>query len=1220
MDARGGGNKRVGEAQIQNENQPARRKEQEPKTHEVQEDPIPKTTPKETCPAEEDVHTRQPRQGMAGRPPAKPMKERGVVPIGICSATNEGQKRPRASVLVSGYQDLTSKIVANALLDSGAAMNIMREDLAKKINAESTGQSMGIQGLGGKPRTGRIVTIWVKVPPATVEIEAVVVDKDFTKEQLILGCPYFRTAKARITWETDQVGRLQVRTQGLIPLESPCISSEELAGLADKNKIALACVAIPMAEPEQMIQDICTVYSATGQTVDTDWFPGIVRGNDPESESAEPDDKEAKGREGLRRRLPADAQWIIEQYADVLPEKIPGLPPYRDVNHEIELNKKETVFRPPYRVPEKLKAEMQRQIDELLTDGKIRHSVSPFSTPVIFVMKKNGQVRMCFDYRALNALTVRNNHPLPRIDDILMGLSGSTCFSKLDLQSGFHQIRIAKGSEWKTAFSTPQGHYEWLVMPFGLTNAPATFQTVMNRAFGDMLNKNVKIYVDDFIIHSVSPNEHQEHIRLVLERMRKEKLFAHPDKCDFFLKEVEFLGHRVSATGTSPVPEKVIKVMEWKKPDTVKGLQAFLGLANYYRAFVGNFAHTAKPLYGLIKPGDNKQAIEWEPHHQEAFDKLKMSLLRAPTLHFPDLNKPFHLTTDASGVAIGAVLEQEGKPLGFFSRALNSAERNYPTYEREALGMYQGVQHWLVLLKLSTVYIYTDHKPLIALLSQKYISPRLARLITLLMELQVKIQYLPGKANYAADYLSRPNNLTKEVVEEITTNHEALRGIIPEELWNKFKARNPLWQEEVHAIDAVETYVLEMDEERRRQIQEQLALDDTLTPGWEHLAWKDGLAYREGKLVIPSELRRLVMHEHHDPPRIGHPGRDRMILELKRNFWWPHMVTDIGKFVANCKVCQEAKASTQRRGGLLYPIAPPNYPWEEISMDLLHLNPQVGAQGQPLDSVLVVIDRLTRHVRLLPTRMRATAQNIAHLLVTEVVKIHGIPLKIITDRDVRWMAAFFTRFCQLLGVRMCPSSGRHPQTNGLCERANRTIRDVLTTTLGGSSQWPFFLPLVEIALNSATQRATNCSAYELDYGRDVYFELPSNLRASDQTMKSWSEVLLLARRNICRAQARQKLYADRRRRNVHFRVGDNVLVEARRLPGWQKLQNTWVGPFKVVRRAGHVTYELDIPGLENWSAVSRRVPEEGVRSHGSTHEPPPGTTPTWRSPRFHRLE
>eukprot|EP00253_Pinus_taeda_P015904 PITA_15904 len=372
---------------------------------------------------------------------------------------------------------------------------------------------------------------------------------------------------------------------------------------------------------------------------------------------------------------------VIQEFSDVFPEEIPGLPPRRDIDFTIELVPGSTpVSRAPYRMSIPELTELKMQLQELLEKNYIRPSVSPWGAPVLFVKKKEGTLRMCIDYRQLNKLTIKNKYPLPRIDELFDQVKGATVFSKIDLRSGYHQIRIKDEDIAKTAFRTRYGHYEFVVLPFGLTNAPATFMCIMNGIFHPYLDQFVLIFIDDILIYSRNIEEHCEHLRIVLQTLRKHQLYAKFSKCDFFKEEIQYLGHVISKEGIAVDPEKIKAIMDWPIPKDVMNVRSFMGLARYYRRFVAGFSKVAFPITSLQKKG---KLFHWTPDCQKSFEQLKHLLTTAPVLSIADPNKDYVVCTDASKEGLGGVLMQEGRVIAYESRKLKEHEQKYYAYDLE---------------------------------------------------------------------------------------------------------------------------------------------------------------------------------------------------------------------------------------------------------------------------------------------------------------------------------------------------------------------------------------------------------------------------------------------------------------------------------------------------------------------------------------------------------
>ena len=449
---------------------------------------------------------------------------------------------------------------------------------------------------------------------------------------------------------------------------------------------------------------------------------------------------------------------VVKEFLDVFPEELPGLPPEREIDFIIELLPGTApISQAPYRMaPAELK-ELKTQLQELIDKGFIRPSFSPWGAPVLFVRKKDGTLRLCIDYRKLNQVTIKNKYPLPRIDDLFDQLRGAKVFSKIDLRSGYHQLRVKESDILKTAFRSRYGHFEFVVMPFGLTNAPAAFMDLMNRVFRPYLDRFVIVFIDDILVYSKSEKQHVRHLRLVLETLRREQLYAKFSKCEFWLEKVGFLGHVISADGVSVDPQKVEAVTNWKRPTNITEIRSFLGLAGYYRRFIQDFSKIASPLTRLTRKGVK---FEWSDECEAGFQELKHRLTSAPILALPDDSGEYVVYSDASRLGLGCVLMQHGRVIAYASRQLKSHELNYPTHNLELAAVVLALKLWRHYLYGARCQIFTDHKSLQYLFSQKDLNLRQRRWMELIKDYDCTIEYHPGKANVVADALSRKSTVS----------------------------------------------------------------------------------------------------------------------------------------------------------------------------------------------------------------------------------------------------------------------------------------------------------------------------------------------------------------------------------------------------------------------------------------------------------------------------
>jgi hypothetical protein len=559
------------------------------------------------------------------------------------------------------------------------------------------------------------------------------------------------------------------------------------------------------------------------------------------------------------------------------------------------------------------------------------------------------------DYRSLNAVTIKNKYPLPRIDVLFDQLAGARVFSKINLRSGYHQIKIRPCDIPKTAFSTRYGLYEFLVMSFGLTNAPAYFMYLMNSVFMTELDKFVVVFIDDILIYSKNEKEHAKHLRIVLQRLRDHKLYAKFSKCEFWLKSVKFLGHTISQDGISVDPSKVQEVMDWKPPKFVHQILSFSGLVGYYRRFIPDFSRITKPMTELLKKGVK---FVWSEACEKAFHTLRQQLTSAPVLVQQDNSKPFEVFCDASGTGLGCVLMQEGRVIAYASRALRPHEINYPTHDLELAAVVHALKMWRHYLMGNHCNIYTDHKSLKYIFTQSELNMRQRRWLELIKDYDLEVHYHPGKANVVADALSR----------KVHCNHLELEPV-SDPLCEEMRRLNleVVRQGNLYALAAESNLYYRIVTAQRNDENLQIIKQKLVEGDPKYTCFRkdhQDVIWFGKRLVVPfdPEIKKIILDEAHKSKFSIHPDSTKMYRDLRQNFWWSNMKVDIAKYVAECDTCHRIKASHLKSAGVLQPLSIPMWKWDDISMDFIVGLPLTARKK---DSRNVTIWTICAHVTLL---------------------------------------------------------------------------------------------------------------------------------------------------------------------------------------------------------------------------------------------------------------
>ena len=875
-----------------------------------------------------------------------------------------------------------------------------------------------------------------------------------------------------------------------------------------------------------------------------------------------------------RQRL----ESLLTQYHDLFAKSADDLGRTRLATHEIDTADARPVRQAPRRLPHEQLKEVDEEVARMLHSGVVKHSQSPWASPIVVVRKKDGSIRLCIDYRKLNSITKKDAHPLPRIEDLLDTLAGSRFFTTLDLASGYHQVEVIERDQEKTAFVTPHGLFEYKVMPFGLCNAPATFQRLMTAVFTGLLGTSCLAYIDDIIVFGRTFEEHQQNLKKVFEKLRAANLKLKPSKCTFAQEKAKFLGHIVSSQGLSTEEEKVAKIINWPIPRNVSELRSFNGLASYYRRFIKNYASIAAPLNRLL---ELKTPYNWTPDCQAAFDLLKKQLSSAPILSFPNFQEPFVLDTDASDNGIGAVLSQIGndgkeRAISFFSRSLSKAERNYSTTRKELLAFVCAVEHFRCYLYGRSFQVRTDHAALQWLHNFKEPTGQLARWLERLAEYNYEILHRPGRKHSNADAMSR----------------YPVTIVIPQDAWLPLYTPQEFLkqQEDDQVLGQVHQWL------REGQRPQKLVVAGTaLRYYWarfDQLLQTKGLAAIEKtneddtethiRILVPAALKKQLLEQVHNSPVGGHFGNKKTLHKLCANFHWVGMKRDVEDWVRRCAECSTRKTFKKKRA----PLQPSEigFPFERVAMDILGPLPRTERANR---YILVVSDYFTRwpEAYALPNQEAST---IARILINEFFARYGVPYQLHSDQGANFDSKLIKELCMMLGIKKTRTTAYHPQSDGLVERLNRTLLDLLSlNAIDVQESWDVQLGLVLMAYRSSVQTSTGFTPYLLLTGREMRVPIDIMYGATPDIQNTHSQAVAdvkqklekaytLVRSNLESAQKRQKDYYDRLSNGNRYNVGTKVWLFSPAV-GKQvhpKFHRPWTGPWIVQKRISDVTYRI----------------------------------------------
>lgn len=866
----------------------------------------------------------------------------------------------------------------------------------------------------------------------------------------------------------------------------------------------------------------------------------------------------------------------------------------------------------------------------------------------------NIPIRWVIDYRYVNSQTLIPKIPLPLIEVLFDRMVQAEVFTVIDLAQGYHQMLVDKDSRKYTAFRTSRDTYQWCVAPMGLAGMPGIWSRLMHTIFGHL--DFVVVYLDDICVFSKSNAAHLNHLREVFMILRKEKLYAHSSKCDFGQSSVKFLGHQVSKEGLSVDKGKTSAIEKWPTPSSQKDLLSFLGLAGYYRRFICDFAELALPLSELTK---KDCAWNWGSLQEKAFVDLKVALQQAPVLRLPDFSKSFVVTTDASDISAGGVLSQifgsEDHPIAFFSKKFGIHERNWPAHEKELFAIKMALEKWRHYLHGRHFEVFTDNSACKWLLHHPRVSPKLARYLDFFSQFEFTLHHVKGSLNVVADALSRVEvtSISSSFQVHACDNkclarsqssrrhrsfichisHISLRDsyilldtpeFLGEEMINishpigvrqelasiqgkEFVERcsiNFVKVENSRAVFMISS--VHLDEATKRVFQNGYLIDPCFKDVWsangnEKFKKLNGLLWLKTKhtvnrLCVPDyrDLRLKVLIEFHDSPVAAHPGTRRTQFKIAQWYYWQQLENDVKNYVKSCQTCSRWKSNSLKKNGKLIPIPIPKACWEVISMDFVTGLPVSNG----FDAIMTVVDKLSKRPKYAPTHTVDDAQEVAKIFFDTVVRHHGLPKTIISDRDPKFTSKFWRALMKLLGVQLSMTTSHRAQADGQTERQNLVLEDALRCMVSYHGQdWSNHLPTIEYAHATLVSSSSKLSPFQLDTGREINNVIAAEAEDLNSSPSSMSNVEFaqkfalerkrlvdMARENLQDAQVRMKKYYDRTRSNVVFKIGDLVMLDTKNLPlkhagnqGKAKLSAKKVGPFEITAMINENVAKLRLP-------------------------------------------
>ena len=932
-----------------------------------------------------------------------------------------------------------------------------------------------------------------------------------------------------------------------------------------------------------------------------------------------------------------DLIGIIKEHGQIFQDEVPTrLVPDRgswnaQINFQNQEDAQKPICRKPYRLAPDESRALAQNLKDLLKNGTIKPSNSPWGTPVFMVPKASGGWRMACDYRELNSRLIHEAYAPPPADILFDQMGKARIFSTHDCTWGYHQLRWNQESIPKTAIRTPFGTFEFLVMNFGSTSAPAQFQRLIEGILRPLLGGNngcVAVFLDDIIVYSNDAKQHEKHLRQVYRLLGKNRIFLRLEKCYFCNPKVKFLGW-IIADGKMQADEEKLKVIhEWPTPETKTAVRSFAGYVNFFKKLIPEYAEIMAPLFDLMRDEVPNDVTEvWNEVHQNAFESIKRKLTSPPVIKIANPDLPYIVEVDASQQAIGAILSQvdpddkKQHVVEYYSKRLSKAQRNYAPGKLELLAIIVALKHWRHYLQGTShkFVLYTDHKPLQYMQTTKDPSRLLLRWIDFLQQFNFEVKYRKGEEN-PADGLSRLELKDKHPV-EITDVDDLPSGMSPElfeeaeACWHfcllanmessqaesqtrrSARVRGQPAPPPIEDVDFTDSDFL--DENISQLMFERIKTVNTVDEFFNRVKDKkvkrpqdftisNGILYWRGNnctaLYIPAALKNLRKYVHsqcHGTATSGHFGKRKTLARIRRAYWWPGMTIDVGQWNKTCKKCLTSKRQNLSAPMQQVPHEVPAWPWQTVFLDEVSGFPESNG----CNAIWVVVDKLSKMTHLIPIQKQGfTSDHLAEALFRHIFKLHGLPNKLVHDRDARLVDAAFKQLCKLAGIRQNPSTPQHPQTDSTGEATVKLTIDIVRQFVNAQqNDWYDLLPSVEFAINSAPGQ-TGLSPFEIVYRHqptsadnimvrqnlDAYTPMKKTMRGFNR-LRSYGQVIHRVRRhlkNVAQAIRQPRVVVTRRTTTPRLQAGDIVFLHKSQAGvnfAQNKMAPEWVGPFKVER-------------------------------------------------------